>query len=161
MITYINQLEREKFFAIFSPVLENFEPLLVLLASHRPYAGREDLVASLNEGIDNLSPSQQIALICQFPRLASRQPLAAYSLAEHAAAGINALQERETQEFDQLNAEYLRRFSFPLVLCARDNQKSSLRENFRRRLQQTREQEIIEACEQIKRIFWHRIEALT
>ena len=54
--------------------------------------------------------------------------------------------------FNQLNAAYLERFGFPFVICARLNDRRAILEAFRRRLENSREQEIATALKEIDQI---------
>ncbi len=63
--------------------------------------------------------------------------------------------ERENAEIEQLqenNRQYRARFGFPFVICVRENKKEEIQRAFSIRLQNSREQEIETALQEIYKI---------
>jgi OHCU decarboxylase len=97
-----------------------------------------------------------VKLIASHPdlvgRLAREGGLTRESTAEQAAAGLDSLSADEIAAFERYNQAYRDKFSFPFVICARENKKSAILAAFPLRLQNTREQEISTALTEIYKI---------
>ena len=108
---------------------------------------------------------RQLALIRAHPdlagRLAQQRKLTAESAREQSSAGLGALSAAELAEFQQRNEAYRARFSFPFVICARLNKKEAILNGFKIRLNNSREQEIKAALEEIFKIAELRLRDLT
>lgn len=85
-------------------------------------------------------------------KLAQAKRLTAESTAEQAGAGLDALTDKERDEFMALNARYTSKFGFPFIIAVRDHAKSSILVAFMRRIDQDRDTEFAEACRQVERI---------
>jgi 2-oxo-4-hydroxy-4-carboxy-5-ureidoimidazoline decarboxylase len=77
---------------------------------------------------------------------------------EQANAGLNKLSQKEIELFQKNNAAYKEKFGFPFVICARLNKKEAILNGFKVRLQNSREQEIKTALEEIGKIARLRLE---
>ncbi len=99
---------------------------------------------------------RQIALIRDHPDLVGRAALAGTltpeSSSEQASAGLDRLSPEEIATFTRLNQEYHERFGFPFVICVRENKKEGILTGFTARLNNTREQEIRTALDEIAKI---------
>ena len=129
----------------------------------RPWRTREALHAALLEVVARASQEHQLALIRAHPDLVGRAALAGTltreSTAEQRAAGLDpgALTDDEIRRFQDANAEYQRKFGFPFVVCARDNQKDAILEGLSQRLDNDRRTEIETALGEIGKIAWYRL----
>ncbi|MEM8802966.1 MAG: 2-oxo-4-hydroxy-4-carboxy-5-ureidoimidazoline decarboxylase, partial [Pseudomonadota bacterium] len=85
-------------------------------------------------------------------KLAAAKRLTQASTAEQASAGLDALFDDERAEFEVLNAAYTERFGFPFIIAVRDHDKASILAAFRARVENAREVEFSEACQQVERI---------
>ena len=79
------------------------------------------------------------------------------SSAEQSAAGLTQLTDSEIEQFERYNAAYREKFGFPLVICARLNKKEAILSAFPTRLENSREQEIKTALEEIYKIAYFRL----
>lgn len=93
-------------------------------------------------------------------KLAQAKRLTAESTAEQASAGLDALTDADRQVFTELNDRYVAAFGFPFIIAVRDHNKPGILDAFRRRLENTREDELAEAFQQVERIAFHRIQDL-
>lgn len=93
-------------------------------------------------------------------KLAQAGRLTAESTSEQASAGLDMLTDAERAEFTQMNADYVARHGFPFIIAVRDHDKASIREAMARRLRQDNKTEFAEACHQVERIAWHRLQDL-
>ncbi|MEO0944382.1 MAG: allantoinase PuuE [Pseudomonadota bacterium] len=85
-------------------------------------------------------------------KLAAAKRLTQASTAEQASAGLDALFDDERAEFEALNATYTERFGFPFIIAVRDYDKASILAAFRARVENARDVEFSEACQQVERI---------
>jgi 2-oxo-4-hydroxy-4-carboxy-5-ureidoimidazoline decarboxylase len=155
-IGQINALSPADFTRIFGPVFEHSPWIAEATAGKRPVAGLEQLHAALCETVRTAPAEKQLALIQAHPDLVGRAALAGTltteSTNEQASAGLNDLTASEIASFQKQNAAYREKFGFPFIICARLNKKSAILAGFEHRLQNTREQEIKTALDEIFKI---------
>jgi 2-oxo-4-hydroxy-4-carboxy-5-ureidoimidazoline decarboxylase len=99
---------------------------------------------------------RQLALLRAHPdlagRLAQQRPLTAESTREQATAGLDRLSDEELAGFQRDNAAYRERFGFPFILCARLNDKASIRTAMQLRLGNAPDSEVSAALGEIETI---------
>ncbi len=93
-------------------------------------------------------------------KLARARRLTEASAAEQASAGLDALTDAERARFEALNRAYRERFGFPFIIAVRDHDKPGILAAFERRLANDAPSEFAEACRQVERIAWHRVQAI-
>jgi len=71
------------------------------------------------------------------------------------------LTQEEIELFQKNNVGYQAKFGFPFVICARLNKKEAILKGFKARLNQSRQQEIQTALEEIFKIAEFRLQDLT
>lgn len=108
------------------------------------------------------SEAERLGVLTAHPdlagKLAQARRLTTESTAEQASAGLDALSDPERATFEALNAEYVGKFGFPFIIAVKDNTKATILDAFRRRIGQDRATEFAEACRQVERIAWHRLQ---
>jgi 2-oxo-4-hydroxy-4-carboxy-5-ureidoimidazoline decarboxylase len=99
---------------------------------------------------------RQLALLRAHPdlagHLAQQRPLTAESTREQATAGLDRLSGEELAGFRRDNAAYRERFGFPFILCARLNDKASIRTAMQLRLGNAPDSEVSAALGEIETI---------
>ncbi len=157
----INALSAPEFTAYFAGVLEHSPQYAEAAAAARPFPDAEAVAAAFARAVQAGSEDAQLRLIRAHPDLAGKAALAgeltAESAHEQASAGLDRLSPEEFAEFTRLNAAYHARFGLPYVVCVRENDKASIFEGARRRLENTPEQERAAALHEIGRIARLRI----
>ena len=93
-------------------------------------------------------------------KLAQAGRLTAESTAEQASAGLDMLTDAERVAFTEMNANYLEKHGFPFIVAVRDHDKASIRAAMERRLGNDTTTEFTEACAQVERIAWYRLQDL-
>jgi OHCU decarboxylase len=155
-INEVNALSASEFTRIFGPVFEHSPWVAEAAANKRPLAGLEQLHAAMCEFVRIAPVEKQLSLIEAHPDLVGRAALAGTltkeSTGEQASAGLNNLSPDEIVLFQKQNAAYRAKFGFPFIICARLNKKDAIIAGFEQRLQNSREQEINAALEQIFKI---------
>jgi chitin deacetylase len=124
----------------------------------------EGMASALARIFRSASAAERLGVLTAHPdlagKLAQAKRLTADSTAEQASAGLDALTDAERATFEGLNARYTAKFGFPFIIAVKDNTKASILHAFHRRLENSREAEFAEACRQVERIAWHRLNAM-
>src|SRR5688572_14304976 len=134
----INALDADNFVARFGFLFEG-SPWIATRAWHlRPFASVEHLHRSLCEVMNRATTDEKVALIQAHPDLVGQAAragsLTKESAGEQSSAGLDRLSSEEITTFEQLNQTYKERFGFPFVICARENKKDTILEEFASRL---------------------------
>src|SRR5688572_13011667 len=149
-------LSRDEFVRVVGPVFEHSPWIAEVTWAKRSFASVEELHRALCRTVTDAGEEQQLALIRAHPdlvgRLAMTGQLTRESANEQASAGLDKLTPEEIELFQKNNAAYKEKFGFPFVICARLNKKEAILNGFKVRLQNSREQEIRPALEEIFKI---------
>ena len=133
--------------------------------SRRPFASVEELLQALCQSVAEAGAEKQLELIRAHPDLVGRLALAGQltseSRNEQAIAGLTELSPEEIESFGRNNAAYKEKFGFPFVICARLNKKEAILNGFEIRLENSREDEVATALEEIFKIAELRLRDLT
>ena len=158
----LSSLSRDEFIRIVGPVFEHSPWIAEATWPKRPFASVEQLHQALTETVQNAGEEKQLALIRAHPDLVGGAALAGtltrQSTGEQASAGLSQLTQEEIETFQQNNAVYKEKFGFPFVICARLNKKEAILNGFKVRLNNSREQEIKTALEEIGKIAYLRLQ---
>lgn len=161
----ISVMSCEDFVHIIGPVFEHSSWIAEAVWSGRPFVSMEQLHSAMCEIVRSAGEEKQLALIRVHPDLVGRAALAGTltpeSASEQAGAGLGNLTLEEVALFQSNNAAYKEKFGFPFVICARLNKKEAILNGFRVRLQNSREQEVVAALEEIFKIAELRLQDLT
>jgi len=102
------------------------------------------------------SDDQRLGVLTAHPdlagKLAAAGRLTAESTSEQAGAGLDLLTDEERATFTRLNAAYVEKHGFPFIIAVRDNDKASIMAAFQTRLNNPRDTEFTQACQQVERI---------
>lgn len=155
-LAQLNSADRVAFVATLGHLFEHSPWVADETWPHRPFRDAAHLHAALCAAMRAAPRDRQLALIRAHPdlagRLAQQNQLTAESSREQASAGLSRLSEAELAEFQQLNATYLARFGFPFIICARLNNRDSIRAAMRVRVTQPPEIEFATALDEIEKI---------
>lgn len=151
-IAQLNGLSHDEFTRVCGPVFESSPWIAAETAARRPFADFDALLRALCDRVRSSPPERQLALICAHPDLVGRMTLTAESQREQSSAGLTALAQEEIELFRVRNESYRNRFGFPFVICARLNKKDAILAAFDKRLNNSREEEIRVALEEIFKI---------
>ncbi|AWN42969.1 2-oxo-4-hydroxy-4-carboxy-5-ureidoimidazoline decarboxylase [Methylobacterium durans] len=160
----LNTAPRADVVAALGAVFEHAPWVAEATSRRRPFARVEDLFAAMREAVAAAPEAQRRTLLTGHPELAGREAragrIAADSIAEQAAAGLDRLSEAEFARFDDLNAAYRARFGFPFIVCVKRHGRASLLRTFAARLAGTEEAERRNAEAEVLRIAAIRLAAL-
>jgi OHCU decarboxylase len=152
----LNILDRDAFVAICGRFFEHSPWIADRTYPSRPWRSREGLHCAMCHTLASATMEERVTLIAAHPDLVGKAALAnqltAESTSEQKSAGLGALSSEETALFQKYNAEYRAKFSFPFVICARENKKDAILAAFPVRLRNTRDEEIAAALREIEKI---------
>ncbi|WP_421723696.1 2-oxo-4-hydroxy-4-carboxy-5-ureidoimidazoline decarboxylase [Bauldia sp.] len=161
-IATVNLMDEDAFVEAFGDVAEHAPWVASEAASHRPFAGREAMIAAFHAAIGDAGADDQHALLNAHPDLAGRAAIAgeltADSASEQAGVGLDQLTEEEFARFSTMNRAYRNRHGIPFILAVRGATKDDILAAFEERLDRTPEQELVTALEQVCRIVRFRLE---
>lgn len=161
----LNSLSHDEFVRVVGPVFEHSPWIAEATWRKRPFASVEEVHRALCQTVIDAGEEKQLALIRAHPDLVGKLALAGQlteeSTNEQASAGLDKLSLREVELFQTNNAAYLAKFGFPFIICARLSKKEAILDGFRRRMRNSREQEIKVALEEIFKIAELRLRDLT
>jgi 2-oxo-4-hydroxy-4-carboxy-5-ureidoimidazoline decarboxylase len=149
----LNGAERDAFVATLGAIFENAPWVAERAAARRPFATVADLHRAMVESVAASGEAQQLDFIRGHPELGSKvgqaPAMTAESRNEQGGLGLDRLSEAEFARFNELNAAYRARFSFPFIICVRRHTRDSILAEFARRLANTPQQERAAALEEI------------
>jgi len=161
-LSQLNSVSLDEFVRLVGPVFERSPWIAEATWANRPFASVEELHRALCETVQSAGEEKQLALIRAHPDLVGKLAMAGQltreSSGEQASAGLDKLSPEEVALFQSNNAAYQAKFGFPFVICARLNKKEAILDGFRVRLQNSREQEIKTALEEIGKIAYLRLQ---
>lgn len=114
--------------------------------------------------VRSANDDRQLALLTAHPDLAGRiaraGELSPESSMEQAVAGLDQLTSTEYERFTELNAAYRKRFGFPFIICVRNHTKQEILQRFAMRLVNSRDVEMENALEEVRKIAEYRMSDL-
>lgn len=148
----LNALDPEEFTCVVAPVFEHSPWVAARTSAQGPFESIADLHKALCETVEKASDDEKLALIRAHPDLSARSDLTPASRAEQASAGLDHASEKELAQLREYTRQYRERFDFPFVICARLNTKEAIAQAVPLRLQNSREEEMEIALQEIFKI---------
>ena len=160
-IDEVNKIDYEEFIRVFGSVVEHGHLAAATVWACQPFSNVEALCHSFTVFLQQLPDLAKCGIIRCYPDLAGKltdeKKLSKESMEEHSAAGLLELTREERSEINSLNSSYKAKFSFPFVICARENKKKAIMEGMKCRLDNTVLDEINTALSEIQKICHLRI----
>ena len=158
----LNSSDQAAFTSIVGPVFEHSPWIAEATWTRKPFQNLDGLHRALCDTVRASGEEKQLELIRAHPDLVGRAALAGTltqsSMAEQSSAGLSKLSPEEIATFQKYNRAYRDKFGFPFVICARLNKKEAILTAFPIRLENSREQEIKTALEEIYKIAYFRLQ---
>jgi OHCU decarboxylase len=124
----------------------------------------DGLLRRMKQVVEEAGSGPQRALLRAHPDLAGRVARAGgltdASHNEQAGAGLDQCSEAEFDAFQELNKRYTKKFAFPFIMAVKGNQRATILEAFRRRVENEPDTEFEMAMDQVHCIARYRLEAL-
>ncbi|MES0884163.1 allantoinase PuuE [Roseibium sp. SCP14] len=162
-----SRMAREEFVERFGSIFEH-SPWIAERAFDLELGPAHDCAAGVLNALcrkfRTASEEKRLGVLTAHPDLAGKLAqagrLTAESTSEQASAGLDLLTDDERETFTRLNDAYVEKHGFPFIIAVRDNNKVSIMEAFKRRIDNDRATEFNEACRQVERIAYHRLKDL-
>ncbi|MGL6233774.1 MAG: solute carrier family 23 protein [Segniliparus sp.] len=116
----VNAMGAEEFDQTFSRVFHGQTWLLERCREQGPFADVVELRGAFQNALLSSSDEEQLSLLRSFPELASADDVGHTYALDHAANGIDAVDNEVYADIGALTGAYRERFGFPLIVCARD-----------------------------------------
>ena len=160
----LNACSKDDFVAALANIFEYSPWVAEQAALARPFAGANQLFASMKTAVERAPAELRLALIRAHPDLANKTQraaeLTAESNAEQNSIGLDRLSDKEYEAFERVNSAYRSKFGFPYIVCVRRHTKDSILRDFERRLPNDAKTETKTSIEEICRIAALRLDQL-
>jgi uric acid transporter len=160
-IEALNAMPEDEFVRVVGPAYQGSAGIAEYVADERPFADANDLRAAMQNRLFALSPEEQLALMEQYPNLASKMvqtgELGNQSIIDQAAAGLTFLSEEQQDVYDQVTKAYRDKFGFPLIVAVRELSPEHVLDQAFNRLDNSPTQERQAAVLEIAKIANHRL----
>ncbi|XP_049791906.1 2-oxo-4-hydroxy-4-carboxy-5-ureidoimidazoline decarboxylase-like isoform X2 [Schistocerca nitens] len=146
--------------ALLLNVVERWPAAAEAICSGRPYQTADHVTAAAGDYLDCLAPADKEEVLCSHPDLGSKEQLTEESNREQHMAGLQTNSKATVSGIHELSLSYKSKFGFPFVICARENKPDTILEGLRRRLQNSKEDELETGISEVKKICNLRIKDL-
>ena len=159
-IKKINSLDKSEFLSIFGNVFEKSKWISEKVFDKKPFKNLESFVSEIIGIYENSDNKTILEILNLHPELAIEKNLTSNSEAEQSKANLKQCTPEEFDEFKKLNIEYKKKFNFPFIIAVKGKNKNQILNYFRERIKNSKEEEFIEAKEQVKKIAIFRLEEI-
>jgi len=159
-INEINQLSKNDFIDIFGNVFEKTYWIADKAFNMKPYENSQELLSTIIEIYENSSKEECLKIFNAHPKLAVEKKLTEDSQKEQDNANLNQCNNKEFNEFQNLNTEYIKKFGFPFIIAVKGKNKNEILINFRKRIKNKINLEFEEAKKQVKKIASFRLKEI-
>ena len=157
----VNNMDFQEFVEHFASVIEHTPLAAACVWAHRPFQDVKLLHKAFCAFIHDLSPAMKEGILRCYPdlagKLAQQNALSGESNKEHKSAGLLDLSEQEQKELLALNKSYKSKFTYPFVICARENKRETIFRGITARLNNTSQAEVEVGIGEVCKIAWHRL----
>ena len=159
-IKKINSLNKSEFLSIFGNVFEKSKWISEKAFDLKPFENLESFVLEIIGIYENSDDKTIIKILNLHPELAIEKNLTSNSEAEQSKANLKQCTPEEFDEFKRLNIEYKKKFSFPFIIAVKGKNKNQILDYFRERINNSPNEEFLEAKKQVKKIASFRLEEI-
>ena len=154
-INDVNEMSLDIFINNFKNIFEKTSSIATSIEKVRPFKNKNHLIAIFINEFDKLNMDNKKIIIKKHPDLGNKfkinNDLTEMSLNEQKNAGLDNCTEEEFNLFIQLNNEFKLKFDIPFIFAVTGKDKSTIIEEFKRRLQNDNiENELKESVKQVK-----------
>ena len=159
-IKKINSLDKSEFLSIFGNVFEKSKWISEKVFDKKPFKNLESFVSEIIGIYENSDNKTILEILNLHPELAIEKKLTTDSEVEQSKANLKRCTPEEFDEFKKLNIEYKKKFNFPFIIAVKGKNKKEILNYFRDRINNSLEEEFIEAKKQVKKIATFRLEEI-
>lgn len=156
----INTWSQERFIQTFGPLFEQSPWVAERAWYNRPFESVDHIFHYMEYMVHSADEELQLQLLRAHPELGARTPMTMESVEEQRSAGLSTLEDVQAERFRQLNEAYRDKFDFPFIIVVRGLTKDQIEQVMKHRLNQTREEELATALEQVCKIASLRLHQL-
>ena len=156
-IEKVNQLTENDFIDVFGNVFEKTNSIASKAFNLKPYKDFNELISTIIKIYENSSKEDCLKIFNEHPELAVEKKLTEDSRIEQKGANLNRCNNEEFSEFQNLNYDYKKKFSFPFIIAVKGKNKDEILSNFRKRIKNEINLEFEEAKNQVKKIATFRL----
>ena len=159
-IKKINSLDKSEFLSIFGNVFEKSKWISEKVFDKKPFKNLESFVSEIIGIYENSDNKTILEILNLHPELAVEKKLTANSEVEQSKANLKQCTPGEFDEFKKLNIEYKKKFNFPFIIAVKGKNKNEILNYFRERINNSLDEEFLEAKKQVKKIATFRLEEI-
>ena len=159
-IKKINSLDKSEFLSIFGNVFEKSKWISEKVFEKKPFKNLESFVSEIICIYENSDNETILEILNLHPELAVEKKLTADSEVEQSKANLKQCTLEEFDEFKKLNIEYKKKFNFPFIIAVKGKNKNEILNYFRERIDNSLDEEFLEAKKQVKKIATFRLEEI-
>ena len=159
-IKKINNLDKSEFLSIFGNVFEKSKWISEKVFDQKPFKNLESFVSEIFGIYENSDNKTILEVLNLHPELAVEKKLTVNSEAEQNKANLKECTLEEFNEFKKLNIEYKKKFNFPFIIAVKGKNKNEILNYFRERINNSLDEEFLEAKKQVKKIATFRLEEI-
>ena len=159
-IKKINSLDKSEFLSIFGNVFEKSKWISEKVFDKKPFKNLESFVLEIIDIYENSDNKTILEILNLHPELAVEKKLTANSEVEQSKANLKQCTPEEFDEFKKLNIEYKKKFNFPFIIAVKGKNKDEILNYFRERINNSLDEEFVEAKKQVKKIATLRLEEI-
>ena len=159
-IKKINSLDKSEFLSIFGNVFEKSKWISEKVFDQKPFKNLESFVSEIIGIYENSDNKTILEILNLHPELAVEKKLTANSEVEQSKANLKQCTPGEFDEFKKLNIEYKKKFNFPFIIAVKGKNKNEILNYFRERINNSLDEEFLEAKKQVKKIATFRLEEI-
>ena len=151
-IKKINSLDKSEFLSIFGNVFEKSKWISEKVFDKKPFKNLESFVSEIIGIYENSDNKTILEILNLHPELAIEKKLTTDSEVEQSKANLKQCTPEEFDQFKKLNIEYKKKFNFPFIIAVKGKNKNEILNYFRERINNSLDEEFLEAKKQVKKI---------
>ena len=159
-IKKINNLDKSEFLSIFGNVFEKSKWISEKVFDQKPFKDLESFFSEIIGIYENSDNKTILEILNLHPELAVEKKLTANSEEEQNKANLKECTPEEFNEFKKLNIEYKKKFNFPFIIAVKGKNKNEILNYFRERINNSLDEEFLEAKKQVKKIATFRLDEI-
>ena len=159
-IKKINNLDKSEFLSIFGNVFEKSKWISEKVFDQKPFKDLESFFSEIIGIYENSDNKTILEILNLHPELAVEKKLTANSEEEQNKANLKECTPQEFDEFKKLNIEYKKKFNFPFIIAVKGKNKNEILNYFRERINNSLDEEFLEAKKQVKKIATFRLDEI-
>ena len=159
-IDKINELNRSEFISTFGNIFEKTDWIANKTFEQKPFKDILDFVSKFTTIYENSSHEKILEILNSHPDLVVEKKLTKESQKEQDSANLNQCSEEEILEFTKLNKDYKIKFNFPFIIAVKGKNKNEILNIFKKRINNSTDQEFKEAKIQVKKIAIVRLDQI-